>query len=147
MLLSFNRFVNEAKREGIFTGGLKTGASQAFIDRSKKTTSYKILKFIYSAGEEGRRYTDIVKFIVEDLGGDRYDHKIHRGWWATNLIYKDPFNRDKNPLLYSYAEKNSAGRWVLNSKTREFFDLQEFGDLDISQDSIDFLSRLASTDI
>ena len=46
MLLSFNGFVNEAKREGIFTGGLKTGASQAFIDRSKKTTSYKILKSI-----------------------------------------------------------------------------------------------------
>ncbi len=72
MLKSFDQFVNESRREGIFKGDLRTGASPAFIERSKNTTAYKVLKFIYDSGEQGRRYTDIVRFIVEDLRGEEY---------------------------------------------------------------------------
>lgn len=146
MLKSFDQFVNESRREGIFRGDLRTGASSAFIERSKNTTAYKVLNFIYESGEEGRRYTDIVKFIVEEIKGAKYD-RSKRGYWGTNLVHFNTFNREKKPLLYTYAMKNPEGRWILKPEVKEFFDLQEFGDLEISKDSIDLLSMIAATDI
>jgi hypothetical protein len=146
MLKSFDQFVNEARREGIFRGDLNKGASPAFIERSKETTAYKVLKFIYDSGENGRRYTDIVKFIVEDLRGGEYT-RDKRGYWGTNLVHYNRFNRERLPLLYTYAMKNSEGRWVLKPQTKEFFDLQEFGDLDLSAGSIDLLAKIAASDL
>ena len=145
MLKSFDQFVNESRREGIFKGDLRTGASSAFIERSKNTTAYKVLNFIYDSGEQGRRYTDIVRFIVEDLRGEEYT-RDKRGWWGTQLVHFNRFNREKKPLLYTYAMKNPEGRWILKPEVKEFFDLQEFGDLEISKDSIDLLSKIMASD-
>lgn len=141
MLKSFAEFVNES-REGIFKGGLRPGASRAFINRSKSTTAYQVLKFIYDSGEEGRRYTDIVKFIVE-LKGEEYDYKTHRGHWATNLLVYGYGNSIGGGLLQTYCDKVEK-KYVLKPWAKEFFDLEEFGDLDVSPEAISFLSRLTS---
>ena len=86
------------------------------------TSKYKVLEFISLHGEEGVRYTDIVKYIVEVLKGETYSSKHHRGYWATNLIYPSvPRNRrygkDRSrPILYTYCEKNEEGKWVLTDE-------------------------------
>lgn len=140
MLKSFNQFVNE-EREGIFKGGLRKGASRAFINRSKKTMAYKVLEFIYRSGEKGRRYTDIVKFIVESNTNREYDWQTDRGYWGTNLLQYGMWKEGGN-LLGTYCNKVGKN-WVLKPEIKEFFDLEEFGDLDVSPESIEFLSKLS----
>lgn len=142
MLKSFVQFVNEA-REGIFKGDLRLGASRKFINRSKDTTAYRVLDFIYRSGDEGRRYTDITRFIV-GLDGREYDPKLHRGWWGTNLLAYGGWRgegKSGGNLLGTYCDKAGKG-YVLKPWVKDFFDIEEFGDLDVSPESIEFLSKL-----
>lgn len=146
MLKSFSQFVNE-EREGIFKGDLRVGASRAFINRSKDKTAYRVLEFIYKSGEKGRSYTDIVKFIVS-LKGKEYNWQEDRGYWATNLLVYGrgygpygPSSKLGGGLLSTYCDK--AGKnYVLKPFARKFFDLEEFEGIDLSDESIDFLSKL-----
>lgn len=96
--------------------------------RIDDTQKYLILKHIYKAGHQGIRYTDIIKFIVENLKGGTYDHRKHRGYYSTNLSgsWRDP------GILYSYCKKNDNGKWVLDHSTLidHFNDLKEKGELE-----------------
>lgn len=147
MLKSFSQFVNE-EREGIFKGDLRVGASRAFINRSKDKIAYRVLEFIYKSGEKGRSYTDIVKFIVS-LKGKEYNWKEDRGYWATNLLvygggrrpYGFQSERSGGGLLQTYCDKVGKN-YVLKSWAKKFFDLEEFEGMDLSDESIDFLSKL-----
>lgn len=147
MLKSFDQFVNE-EREGIFKGDLRVGASRAFINRSKDKIAYRVLEFIYKSGEKGRSYTDIVRFIVS-LKGREYDWKKDRGYWATNLLV---YGRSRGPyriqneqsgggLLLTYCDRVGKN-YILKPWVKRFFDLEEFEGMDLSDESIDFLSKL-----
>ena len=146
MLKSFSQFVNE-EREGIFKGDLRVGASRAFINRSKDKIAYQVLEFIYKSGEKGRSYTDIVKFIV-GLKGKEYNWKEDRGYWATNLLAYGrgygpygPSEKSGGDLLSTYCDKVGKN-YVLKPFAKKFFDLEEFEGMDLSDESIDFLSKL-----
>lgn len=143
MLKSFTEFVNE-ERQGIFKGDLRVGANRAFINRAKKTTAYRVLEFIYLGGEVGRRYSEIVRFIVEEVKGRPYDWRKDRGYWATQLLsYNDYWGRyeSRTGLLERYCD-NVDNRYVLKPWAREFFKLESFSDLDVSPDALDFLTKL-----
>jgi hypothetical protein len=134
-LLGFDQFIGEA---GIFSGDLTMMSIKA-LEKAKHTRAYKILEFIFESGESGVRYTDITKFIVEKLKGEKYDHRIHRGHWATNLLgseYGTP------GLLRLYCQKTESGRWKLNPETRQFFDEVRELYSKLSDKSLDFLSAL-----
>jgi len=160
MLKSFNTFVNEAKREGIFKGGLRPGASPRFLERARKTKAYAVLKFIYEFGEEGCRYTDILRFLVEKFQGREYDPKIDRGIWGNNLI-DDPassyyYNDDdegsevRRGLLITYTDKTEDGKYKLKPEFKRFFDLESYHDLKdlgVSSDSLKLLSRVRTSDL
>jgi hypothetical protein len=135
-VLTYQEFIAESKR-WIDTGDKKVRASwynrspdETVEDRMRidDTQKYLILKFIYKSGHQGVRYTDIIKFILEDLKGETYDYKIHRGYYASNLsgTWRD------GGILPSYCTKNDNGKWVLsNSKLIDHFnDLKETGALE-----------------
>ena len=90
------------------------------------TGQYNTLKWIWQAGEEGKRYTDIQLFLI---GGEEnvakgtqsrreedYDYRTGeykevsrnplRGHYSTWLSYSMP----------NYCTKNSRGNWVLTDK-------------------------------
>jgi hypothetical protein len=77
-------------------------------DRDKNfrigTNQYSILKFIYSFGETGISYSDIVRFILKlDVGASLKDK---RGHYATWMSYKLPL----------WAEKIENGKYILKDK-------------------------------
>jgi hypothetical protein len=136
-LLGFDQFIGEA---GIFSGDLTMMSIKA-LEKAKHTRAYKILEFIFESGESGVRYTDITKFIVEKLKGEKYDHRIHRGHWATNLLGSG-YRQSSRGLLYLYCQKTESGRWKLNPETRQFFDEERELYSKLSDKSRDFLSAL-----
>lgn len=132
-LLDFNNFIGEG---GIY-GGELTNLSIKALQRARKTRAYQILEFIFRAGPNGTRYTDIVKFIVEELNGDKYDHSIHRGW------YSDALNGMGKPaLLQLYCKKLENGRWVLNTETTNFFKSEDALYKNLSQKELDLFNKL-----
>jgi len=76
------------------------------------STTYSVLKFIWESGKEGRRYSEIVRFIVEDIKNEKYDSS-KRGYWATNLILRKGHFNSEEGILIKYAGKNDNGRWIL----------------------------------
>lgn len=136
-VLTYQEFIAESKR-WIDTGKKTHRRSYWNYGETEKeyeskmriddTQKYLILKFIYKSGHQGVRYTDIVKFILEDLKGETYDYKIHRGYYASNLsgTWRD------SGILPTYCTKNDNGKWVLsNSKLIDHFnDLKEKGELE-----------------
>jgi len=76
--------------------------------------SYKILNFIREAGEEGRSYMDIIKFIYFEVNGapyglDYFKNGRGRGYWASGLYTRSD---KKRGLLNEYCRKNDKGKWV-----------------------------------
>jgi len=112
--------VNEAsKGHSIFSGQLWSIPVKV-LERKKGTTAYKILKFIESFGEEGVRFTDIKKFLIEDIRGIRYNPTTHRGIWNTNF-YGPRFGKRKPGLLDYYCEKvPGTKKWRLNPETMAY---------------------------
>lgn len=83
------------------------------LNISSDSITYRVLKYIWEAGESGIRYTDIVKYIVEDIKGRKYDSSW-RGYWGTNLLTrKSRWNSDKIGILPRFANKNVYKKWVL----------------------------------
>jgi hypothetical protein len=95
----------------------RRGGRYLWSDRIVKTKvdskQMKILEFIYKSGEEGRRYTDILRFIVEDLNGDKYTND-KRGIYSDNLIGLPRRGPSQQGMLHKYCNKNDNGKWVLN---------------------------------
>ena len=85
------------------------------------TMKYKVLKFIWQSGTSGRKYTDIVKFIL-GLKGQTYTNDL-RGYWATNLVGSFGFYGGGKPgLLSLYCSKNQDKKWILtDSNLRKHF--------------------------
>ena len=124
---TYSQFVNEARtKEWLDDVDDKFGKINRI--RIDDTTKIRVLEYIYESGENGRSYTDIVKFIVEEIKGMTYDWKKHRGYWATNLTASVGFWGGKNSgLLTQYCEKNENGRWVLaNAKLKSYFMKSDF---------------------
>lgn len=155
MVKSFNQYISEgAAKAGLYTGELTSAPIQA-LNRAKDTVAYKILKFIYKAGSTGVRYTDIVKFIIEDIQGREYTNK-DRGYYGTNLIgttslgyrvnRRDELvdNKGQKGLLIWYGQKLENGRWTLKSEIFDLISKNEFGDIAKSSKSAELLSKIAS---
>ena len=101
------------------------------------TIVYSVLMKLWEAGEEGLRYTDLVKHILEYHRGTQYNSKYHRGMYASSLVgYK--YNRKGNSyppslkpngVLVKFCEKNEKGRWVLKSpEITAYFDSVDRGE-------------------
>ena len=117
---SFTQFIFESEEKWLKTdtipGGRRRGPlghvqrpgpSRIRIDGTTK--KYEILKFIYTAGEWGRSYTEILRVIVENLVGDTYKPTEDRGRYGTYLIG----TRERHGLLSQYWTKKQ-GRWVIS---------------------------------
>jgi hypothetical protein len=83
------------------------------------TGQYNTLKYIWQAGEEGRRYTDIQLFLI---GGEE---RVARGTQSkrvndVSFDLQNPERGHYSPWLsYSmpnYCTKNSRGNWVLTDR-------------------------------
>ena len=80
--------------------------------RTDDTMKYLVLKFIYQSGEKGVRYTDIVRYIVEELHDRKYNYEFDRGYWSSQLsgTYK------QRGILEEYCTKNKQNRWIISNK-------------------------------
>jgi hypothetical protein len=87
---------------------------------SKGYLLYKALKYIKSKGKEGARYTDITGLIFR-LSHPGQDKPWNSGW---GVGYFSPKN---NSPIGTKADKNEAGRWVINAKGEKY--LEDYKDL------------------
>jgi hypothetical protein len=64
------------------------------FNMKKVTMKQKVIDFIKAAGPNGLTFTDIQRYIVQDLKGLDYDkmdslfypgQRVHRGWWIAPL--------------------------------------------------------------
>lgn len=137
-LLDFNNFIGEG---GMYSGDL-TSLSIKALERAKKTNAYKILKFIFEAGPEGVKFTEISRFIVEELKGRTYDRVRDRGYYATNLYGSGYGQWRRYGLFDLYCKKLENGKWALNDETKKFFQGEEELYKDLSQKELDLFSKL-----
>ena len=90
------------------------------------TGQYNTLKWIWQAGEEGRRYTDIQLFII---GGEENVAKGPQSKRVVDYDYRTQTYREvsRNPLrghystwlsysMPNYCTKKENGNWVLTDK-------------------------------
>ena len=90
------------------------------------TKQYDTLKWIWQAGEEGKRYTDIQLFLI---GGEENVARGPQSKKVTSYNFETREEREvlRNPLrghystwlsysMPNYCTKNSRGNWVLTDK-------------------------------
>ena len=75
------------------------------------TDKYRVLRFIYDAGVQGRSYSEITKFVVEELRGRTYTRN-DRGYWATNLLGT---GYNASGILRDYCEKKVVRPAILDN--------------------------------
>jgi len=124
---TYLQFINEARTKEWMEVEDNLGKTSNM--RIDDTTKIRVLEFIYESGEEGRRYTDIVKFIIEEIKQmGPYSRDQHRGYWSTNLTGAGGmFGGPITGLLPRYCKKNENGRWVLaNDKLQAYFMKSDF---------------------
>ena len=70
----------------------------------------KVLRFINKAGDKGRRFTEIQKFILKlNHPGSEYDSSTSdRGYYCCALYGTG----NQKGLLEQFCTKNDKGRWV-----------------------------------
>lgn len=76
----------------------------------KMTIKSRVMDFVTGKGEA--RYTDIIKFIVEDIHGMTYDKTLHRGYYACALSSNNPY--------FLYPSKNDPRYLVKNKETKKY---------------------------
>lgn len=142
---TYSEFLKESKGEWLKDVTDKYGAINNL--RLDDTTRIRILEFIYEAGNEGRSYTDIVRFIVETIKGETYNWKTHRGYGSGQLTgipghHWTNQGAQKYGLLYKYCKKNENGRWVLaNDKLLAYFMKSDFRGM-LDDDALNALGDL-----
>jgi len=143
---SYSSFINEARTKQ-WLDDVTDNKGNIRNVRIDNTIKIRVLEFIYEAGKEGRRYTEIVKFIVENIKGMVYDWRIHRGYWATNLTGAVGFfGGSDTGLLTQYCEKNEKGKWVLtNKKLIDYFMKVDFRGI-LGDEEREALAELLSID-
>lgn len=79
----------------------------------KMSIKSRVMDFVTGKGEA--RYTDIIKFIVEDIHGMRYDRTLHRGYyssafssWTSHFL-----NPSKNEPRYLEKNKETKKYYVV----------------------------------
>ena len=114
-----------------------------YSKRVINSTSWKVLEFIESKGEEGASLKEIQHFIWVELYGRSeesfeekqkiwvYNHKTTlndirtarktRGYWNTNLLGGGTYRKGTGykhhgGLLHMYCKKNEKGKWILVKK-------------------------------
>jgi len=133
---SFNSFLKESSK--YIPTQPKEGSRQRIRvpkdSTDVPTITFRVLHKIYQSGYEGIRYTDIVKFIVEDIKGEKYQSKFHRGHWATNLTQAKygwmGRGEYRGGILTNYCTKTDQGRWILTNKELiAYFNSLDSGDI------------------
>ena len=88
----------------------------------KMTIKSRVMDFVTSRGEA--RYTDIIKFIVEDVHGMTYNTTLHRGYYACafssyNAYFRRPSNNEPRYLVKNKDTKkyHVVGKKLSNEKT------------------------------
>jgi hypothetical protein len=96
------------------------------------TKKQKVIEYIRQAGKVGRKFSEIQRYIVEDLNGLDYGErsviwsttnskkirygKRYRGYWCCYLLGYG-FGPVQSGFLYRVAKKNrKTGRWVYDAK-------------------------------
>tara|TARA_B100000497_G_scaffold126984_1_gene167391 strand:- start:20 stop:787 length:768 start_codon:yes stop_codon:yes gene_type:complete len=100
------------------------------------TSAYRVLNYIWRAGLSGRRYTDILKYIVEEIKGMTYDSSM-RGHWGNNL----QGSYDRAGLLPRFTYKNKHGRYVISDKEL----ISHFEEIKFAEDTSDGMVKYDST--
>lgn len=146
-------FINEDKKSKAKHQWLDTGSKPGTIEDTGRmrvgggddeTIKYKVLKFISEHGDRGVRYTDIIKYILEIKGQGPYDHKKHRGHWATNLLGTTGYwsGGKGTGLLLKYCTKNEDNKWVIaNDALSKYFMSADLSDL-LDDDALSALSEI-----
>lgn len=131
-------FINEAL--------IKTDADRTWRDKVTKeyktekvkvrdnTKTLALLKYIMDADDQGgRRYTDIVKFLLNyDSGREEKDWEYkrkNRGYWATRLYGGGGFSKNPQGILDQFCSKSKEGKWILtDEKIRKYLLSKEMHD-------------------
>ena len=119
-VLKFQEYLYESSNKKHSWVKIDPNGSERFAHTAKLPTrirvgtdQYKVIRFIYNSGHEGRKYTDIVKYLLVTDRRGSYDHKRDRGYWSSQLsgTWKHP------GILTGYCKKNENGRWVLTNRS------------------------------
>lgn len=70
----------------------------------KMTIKSRVMDFVTGKGEA--RYTDIIKFIVEDIHGMTYNKTLHRGYYSCAFSSYDAYFLNPSKNEPRYLEKN-----------------------------------------
>lgn len=102
----------------------------------KMTVKSRVMDFVKGMGEA--RYTDIIKFIVEDVHGMKYNNKRHRGYYACAFSSYDPYflhpskneprylKKDDVTKKYHVVGMNKFMKSIKEDKERERKKLTDF---------------------
>ena len=74
------------------------------------TIKSRVMDFVTGKGEA--KYTDIIKFIVEDIHGMTYDKTLHRGYYACAFSSSNPY--------FLHPSKNDPRYLVKNKETKKY---------------------------
>jgi hypothetical protein len=76
----------------------------------KMTIKSRVMDFVTGKGEA--KYTDIIKFIVEDIHGMTYDKTLHRGYYSCAFSSNNPY--------FLHPSKNDPRYLVKNKETKKY---------------------------
>lgn len=86
----------------------------------KMTIKSRVMDFVKGMGEA--RYTDIIKFIVEDVHGMKYDPTLHRGYYSSAFsVSIFGTQDDAHDGYFLYPSKNEPRCLVKNKKTKKYY--------------------------
>lgn len=136
-ILKYNDYINE-KKENMLNVGRHTPKynwiyrnpkEREFNLRIDDTTKYKLLKFIYNKGSEGVKYSDVLRYLFEEIKGKPYDWKKDRGNYSSVLSGEGGRTLG---ILQAFCTKNENGKYVLTNRQLldHFNKLKDEGDLD-----------------
>lgn len=143
---SYQQFINENRTKEWLDD---VEDSQGYVNKimTSDTVRIKTLEFIYKSGKTGRTYTDIVRFIIEEINGEVYHHTVHRGYYSGLLTgIPSRYRYDERPpmatgILYKYCE-NIKNKWVLvNDKLINHFMERDLGNF-IPKEDLDIIGDL-----
>lgn len=82
----------------------------------KMSIKSRVMDFVTGKGEA--RYTDIIKFIVEDIHGMKYNRMLHRGYYSSAFSSWTShfFNPSKNEPRYLEKNKETKKYYVVGKK-------------------------------
>lgn len=72
----------------------------------KMAIKSRVMDFVKGMGEA--RYTDIIKFIVEEVHGMRYDRSLHRGYYSSAFSSFGSYFLNPSKNEPRYLEKNEG---------------------------------------